>query len=46
MTLRQIIDRILGRDGRGESDVNPDPARVDARHGPRVGRIAGDDDFS
>jgi hypothetical protein len=46
MTLRQIIDRVLGRDGRTEADVNTDPARVDSGHGPRVGRVAGDDDFS
>jgi hypothetical protein len=46
MTLRQIIDRILGRDGRGEGDVAPDPDRVDAREAPRVGRVAADDDLT
>jgi hypothetical protein len=46
MTLRQIIDRILGRDGRGEADVAPDPDRADAREAPRVGRVAADDDLT
>jgi hypothetical protein len=46
MTLRQIMDRILGRDGRAEADVLPDPTRVDAREAPRVGRVAADDDLT
>ena len=47
--LRKLIDRMLGRDGRAEADVKPDPHRVDARHtgdGEYVGRVAGDDHFA
>lgn len=46
--LRGLMDRLLGRDGRAEADVDPDPARVDARggDGASVGRIAKDEDWS
>jgi len=45
MSIRQFIDRILGRDGRGEADVAPDPSRADHR-GDNVGRAAADDSFA
>lgn len=45
--LRKLIDRMLGRDGRAEADVAPDPARVDARgDGGAVGRVSADEDFT
>jgi hypothetical protein len=47
--FRHLIERVTGKDGRGESDVAGDPARVDSREtngGEYVGRIAEDEDFS
>jgi hypothetical protein len=47
--LKSLLQRVTGRDGRGESDVVGDPARADARntnHGEYVGRVADDEDFS
>ncbi len=47
MGIRQIIDRLLGRAGNAEADVQADPARVDSREGgDYVGRVAADDDFT
>jgi hypothetical protein len=37
--LRQLIDRMLGRDGRAEADVRGDPARVNAR--AATGEVSG-----
>jgi hypothetical protein len=45
MSIRQFIARLLGRDGRGEADVNPDHARADHRS-DAVGRVAADDSFA
>ena len=44
--LKQLLDRLTKRDGRGEDDVVGDPARVDARSEHGVGRIAADDDLT
>jgi hypothetical protein len=47
--LKPVIQRLTGQDGRGEADVEGDPARADARNtngGEYVGRVAEDEDFS
>ena len=47
--IGQLLQRLTGRDGRGEADVVGDPARADARDtngGEYVGRTADDEDFS
>lgn len=44
--LKDLLDRLTKKDGRGEDDVVGDPARADARSEGGVGRIAADDDLA
>jgi hypothetical protein len=46
--FRELLDRMTGKGGNAEADVQADPARADSRDpdGSYVGRTAADEDFS
>jgi hypothetical protein len=46
--MRELLDRLSGRAGNAEADVQADPARADSREPEDgyVGRTGPDDDFA